>query len=246
MSILRTFIIFLMIAGTGCAHQSNVDNHAKSLDTTEPKWLDSINRQVFNFNESVDKWFLAPAAKGYKAITPDGLERSIDNFFDNLTEPATFANAILQGNPNNAINSLGRVLVNSSLGIGGLFDVATELNINSNSEDMGQTLAVWGVPSGYYVVVPFLGGVTLRNGIGGIADGYASPIAYVNNNAGIYSLAALDLLNLRANLLGVEEIKGGDYYEFRKQVYLQRRHSKIHDGDIIIEEDELDWLDEQE
>ena len=241
----RFLLALLVLSGIGCAHQSG-NNQSQTLDTVEPKYLDLLNRKVFAFNESVDKAILIPIAKAYKVVMPDILALGIDNFFENLAEPTTLINVILQGKFENAFNSLGRIVVNTSLGIGGVFDVASDMGINTDDEDMGQTLAVWGIDSGYYIVLPFLGGVTVRSGIGNIADGYTSPLVYYDKNSVRYSLAALDLLNFRANLLGVEEIKGGDYYEFRKQVYLQRRYSKINDGNIAIEEDDLDWLDDEE
>lgn len=245
----RSLVVFLMIMTvlfvSGCAHQKTGKDNQSSLETEEPVWLDNINRRIFSFNESVDKYLLLPVAKAYKYVVSDVIEGMIDNFFDHLSEPSTLVNSILQGKSNNTFSSFGRVVVNTTLGVGGLFDVASDLGIKANQEDFGQTLAVWGVNSGYYVVLPFFGGTTFRDGVASVANGYLNPLSYYDSNDAVrFGLVGLNVINIRVGLLGAENLKGGDLYEFRKQVFLQMRYSNIKDGEVEIELDELEWLDE--
>ena len=142
---------------------------------------ENVNRKVFAFNEFMDKWLLKPVAKGYRFITPSFVDTGVSNFFDNLGEVRNLVNGGLQGDGNHALTSTGRLLVNSTVGLGGLFDVASEWGLEERKEDFGQTLAVWGVGDGPYIVLPFLGGGNLRDSFSRIPDVYLSPVTYVDD-----------------------------------------------------------------
>lgn len=196
--------------------------------------LEGFNRGVHRFNGAFDSWILKPITKGYKAVTPDPVENGVTNFFSNLGEIINIPNDLLQGKFKQAGNDTGRLLINSTLGIGGLFDVADDMGLEeSDGEDLGQTLAVWGVPSGPYIVVPFLGPSTIRDLPADITERIAfSPIQYIDNVSLRNSLYGLALVDTRAQLLDAEQLITGDEYTFIKNAYLQRRDFLINDGEV--------------
>ena len=213
--------------------------------------LEKFNHAMFNFNERLDKFILKPITKFYKRIFADPLEVIVTRFFKNLALPLTIINDILQGKFKEAVENTGRFLVNTTIGIGGMFDPASDIGIKKyQSEDFGQTLAKWGVAQGPYVVLPFLGPRTLLSAATGslelfeynINDRIANEIG--SPDAHSYAATGLDFIQLRGALLQQEDIIAGDKYEFYKQAYLQLRDYLIKDGEIEIEEEEdLDWLD---
>jgi len=150
-----------MIAGTGCATTPRDDGEPRNADPLEP-----INRVSYRIHEVGDRYVLRPVARGYRAITPQPVRTGIGNVFRNLGMPVVIINGLLQGKFAQAADDTGHFLVNTTLGIGGLFDVATRAGIERSDEDFGQTLAVWGVPSGPYVFIPFMGPTTFRDGAG--------------------------------------------------------------------------------
>lgn len=196
--------------------------------------LDGYNRAMFKFNDKVDGWVLKPLAKGYRAVTPDVVETGVSNFFSNLGELINIPNDLLQGKFRQAANDTGRLLVNSTIGIGGLFEIADKIGLEkSDGEDFGQTLATWGVPSGPYVVIPVLGPSTLRDFPGTVTDSVLfSPIGDIENVSVRNSVYGLKTVDTRAGLLKSEELITGDRYTFIKGVYLQRREYLINDGEV--------------
>ena len=146
---------------SGCASQQTVPQ--------EDRW-EGMNRVIYGFNDGVDRVLLKPIATGYRFITPDPVERGVRNVFGNLAYPTVIVNNLLQGKPGAAISDTGRFIVNSTVGVAGIFDVASNIGLEEHDEDFGQTLAVWGVGSGPYVVLPFLGPSTLRDAFGIPAD----------------------------------------------------------------------------
>ena len=194
---------------------------------------EGMNRKVFVFNDTLDSYFLKPVAKGYLAVTPDPVETGVSNFFENLGEVGNILNDVLQWKWGQAANDTGRLLVNSTVGIAGLFDVAQRVGLpRSEGEDFGQTLATWGVGQGPYVVLPFLGPSSLR-GLGGMpVDSYANPIRYVDHVPTRNSTYAVDLLDTRASLVAAEDLISGDKYSFMRDAFLQRREYLIQDGDV--------------
>lgn len=197
--------------------------------------LEAYNRAMHKFNTKVDDWVLRPVAKGYRAVAPGPVETGVSNFFSNLGEIINIPNDLLQGKFKLAAKDTGRLLINSTLGIAGLFEVANEFGLRKNEgEDLGQTLAVWGVPSGPYFVVPFLGPSTIRDFPANVADRFLfSPIRHIDDTSVRNSLYALEVVDLRASLLDSEKlISGNDTYGLYKQLYLQRRDYLISDGQV--------------
>lgn len=193
---------------------------------------ENVNRKVFAFNEFMDKWLLKPVAKGYRFITPSFVDTGVSNFFDNLGEVRNLVNGGLQGDGNHALTSTGRLLVNSTVGLGGLFDVASEWGLEERKEDFGQTLAVWGVGDGPYIVLPFLGGGNLRDSFSRIPDVYLSPVTYVDDVPTRNSLRALDLIDTRADLIDAEAFVSGDRYTFLRDIIAQQREASINNGAV--------------
>lgn len=194
---------------------------------------EGFNRKVHQFNETADRWVLKPVARGYVKITPEPVEQGVSNFFGNLLEVRNIFNDVLQWKWKQAGNDTGRFLVNSTLGVGGVFDVARHMKLEkSDGEDFGQTLAAWGVNSGPYVVLPFLGPSTIRDTAGLPADWMVHPIDQIDHVRTRNIVRSLDFVNTRAELLQAENFVSGDRYIFLREAYLQRREYLIQDGDV--------------
>lgn len=164
---------------------------------------------------------------------PDPLEQGVTNVFSNVGEVPSVINSVLQGNVKGAAQNTGRLLVNSTVGIGGLFDVAKHMNLpDRGGEDFGQTLAVWGVGQGPYLVLPLLGPSTLRDTFGKPVDWYTDPITYIDHDLTRYEVRAVAILDARAALLDIEKNITGDRYIFIRDVYLQRRDYLINNGEV--------------
>ncbi|MFG6158148.1 VacJ family lipoprotein [Halomonas sp. 1390] len=193
---------------------------------------EGFNRKVFAFNDVVDRYALKPVAQGYRFITPDPVETGVGNFFSNLGEIRTTLNSLLQGKGGNAGVSTGRFLINTTVGIGGLFDVATRMDITGREEDFGQTLGAWGVGEGAYLVLPLLGPSTVRDTAGLPVDAYTYPLTYVEDDTVRYGLRALQIIDARAGLLDQEALISGDRYSFIRDAYLQQRRFEVNDGQL--------------
>ena len=227
-------------------------------DTTPYDPLETVNRNIFSFNDFVDRNLMTPISEGYKSITTTGMRRSVGNFFSNLKFPVHFVSDIAQLKFDQAAIHSARFLLNSSVGLGGLFDVANHHGIKPHEEDMGITLGYYGVPSGPYLVIPFLGPSNARDFIGGIADGFLDPIRYTGQivspqrDANIIQISAsvLSIIDTRARLLQATNMgreSSLDYYSFVKNSLHQRRRGLIYDGfppDDEFFEDEFDDEDE--
>jgi phospholipid-binding lipoprotein MlaA len=203
--------------------------------------LEPMNRAIFEFNEIVDDNVLKPIAKGYKYVTPDPVEVGISNFFSNLGEIGTITNDLLQLKFAQAGRDTMRFFLNSTLGIFGIFDVATPLGLSRNKEDFGQTLGFWGVPDGPYLVLPFLGPSSFRDGPSTIVDGELSPVEQLHHEER-QALQTLDIVDTRARLLRATKIldtAAKDKYIFIRESYLQKRESQVNDGNVK-EEFEID------
>ncbi|MCV6605694.1 MAG: VacJ family lipoprotein [Porticoccaceae bacterium] len=196
--------------------------------------LEGFNRAMHGFNHHLDKWLLKPVTKGYKWITPDPVERGVSNVFGNLKEVVNIPNDLLQGKFKQAANDTGRLLVNTTIGVGGLFEVADSMGLKkSEGEDLGQTLASWGVPAGPYVVVPFFGPSTLRDLPAGAVDSLAFDVVRYEDNISLRnSVYGLRVIDTRSQLLDSEELITGDRYTFIKDAYLQRREYLVNDGEV--------------
>lgn len=200
-------------------------------DEVDP-W-NKYNRAMFAFNDVADRFLLKPLAKGYVFITPNFVEKGVDNIVGNVMEVPTVLNDLLQGKGKQAANDTGRFLINSTIGLIGFFDVAQHMGLKpSDGEDFGQTLAVWGVRQGPYVILPFIGPSTLRDGIALPVDWYSDPRSYVEHVPTRNTNRGISLLNTRANLLELEKHITGDRYTFIRDAYLQRRDFLINDGEV--------------
>ena len=207
--------------------------------------LEGLNRKVFAFNDFMDRYLLKPVAQGYDWVTPKPVDDGVSNVFDNLGEIRNFLNDVLQLKLGRASTDVGRFLVNSTLGVAGIFDVATSMGLERNEEDFGQTMARWHVGSGPYIVLPLFGPSTLRDAIGRIPDSYSVPQRYIDHVPTRNTVYGVDLVDTRSDLLDVEKLIQGDRYTFIRDVYLQRRDFLISDG--YLEDDfTADDLDEED
>ncbi|HEX5125299.1 MAG TPA: VacJ family lipoprotein [Rhodocyclaceae bacterium] len=207
--------------------------------------LEPLNRKVFAFNDELDTHVLRPIATGYVNVTPLPARVGTSNFFGNLEDVWIGVNNLLQGKPGDAASDAGRFLVNSTVGILGFFDVASELGIEKHDEDFGQTLGRWGVGNGPYLVLPFFGPRTLRDTGGLIVDSYASPLGAIQDIPVRNSVRGLKVVNDRANLLGAETTlteAALDKYSFVRDFYLKHRQSQILDGKRPKDDDDDDSM----
>lgn len=196
--------------------------------------LEQYNRAVHSFNNDLlDRALLEPLAKGYNYITPAPVNRGVTNFFDNLRDIRSAINNLLQFKIGRAFSDVGRVAINSTIGILGLMDVASNMNLPSYKEDFGQTLGVWGFDSGPYLVFPFLGPSSARDGVGLVADWFTDPVNYIDDDPWRYRLRGLNIVDRRADLIGASRIVDQaalDPYAFIRDAYLQRRQGLVYDG----------------
>lgn len=213
---------------------------AQQLNGHDP-W-EEVNRTIYLFNEDVDRLILKPLARGYRRITPLPVRRSVGNFFRNLLEPTTIVNDLLQGKPLQAISDTSRFVLNTTLGIAGLFDVATKVGVERHEEDFGQTLAVWGVPSGPYVVLPFIGPSYVRDAFGLLPYWYfTDPRLSLDETEARVAVIAVDVIDFRSQLLGATKLLDMqlDPYSFSRESYRQKRLDLIYDGDPPLVEPDL-------
>ena len=224
MALTRYLLLFtLLLAGTpGVAEDAPVNK-----DPWEP-----FNRKMYVFNDTLDRWVLKPTAKGYKFIMPDFAEQGVTNFITNVYDFNSFFNSILQGEFAGSMNAGGRFLINSTLGLLGLVDVATQMGIEPFRADFGQTLAVWGVGSGPFVMMPVIGPRTVRSTVGYFADTYSSIPALLNDNPIAWTFWTVEIIDYRARLLDAEDLMTGDRYIFLRDAYLQRREFFVTRGKV--------------
>lgn len=195
--------------------------------------LEGFNRTVDGFNQVVDKAVVKPLAQGYDKVTPPEVKTVIGNFFSNLDDISVAFNNLLQGKPKAAGSDITRFALNTTVGIVGLADVATELGFQKNDEDFGQTLGVWGVGSGPYLVLPLLGPSTLRDAPARVVDAPLDPLYHYDDVRVRNSLLVVNLVNTRARLLPATDLVERvalDQYAFVRDAYLKRRASLIRDG----------------
>lgn len=227
----------------GLSDELSDESDQSSTETTvsyqhpEDPW-EGYNRAIFSFNDGLDRYFAKPVAKGYQFIMPGFAETGVSNMFDNVGEIKNVANDVLQWKWGQAAHDTGRFLVNSTVGLVGFFDVAQYMGLErSDGEDFGQTLAVWGVKSGPYFVLPILGPSTIRDSAGLPVDAYTSVINYIDHVPTRNTVMGIGLISDRAQLLQAEALLSGDRYAFMRDAYLQRRGYLISDGQTISEDD---------
>ncbi|WP_172806868.1 MlaA family lipoprotein [Endozoicomonas arenosclerae] len=203
-----------------------VSSASAAVVTYDDPW-EKANRTIFEFNDTLDTYALKPVAKGYDTVTPKPIQNLVSNFFSNLGEIRNTANALLQFKGSEALASIGRFGINSTVGMLGMVDVATPLGIEQKYEDFGLTLAHWGTPSGPYVVLPLLGSRTLRSGIGSVPDSMMNLQGQIQPERDQWTARGVDIVNTRASLLSSEDLIVGDRYTFIRDAYLQRREYLI-------------------
>ena len=208
--------------------------------TAEIDPFEKINQTTHNLNQKLDLEVASPIARLYKDITPDFLEIGITNFTHNIEDLSISINNILQGKVNDGISDLVRFAINSTIGLAGFIDISSDLGFDKHDEDFGQTLAVWGVSDGPYIVLPGLGPSTLRDTLAMIPDSFLTPLWLIDHDQTSYSLTAIDLIDTRARYLGLESVVIGDEYLFYRDAYLQSREFEIKDGEV---EDDFDNFD---
>lgn len=202
--------------------------------------FESVNRAVFSFNDAADRWVVRPVAKGYDSITPTPVRLGVNNFFNNVLDANAGLNALLQGRVEFGVDNLSRFAVNTTLGLLGLFDVASGMGIPRYQTDFGHTLAIWGTPQGPYLVLPLLGPRTARSGVGTVVDGYATPLTGIDSSNAEWGLRTLQIVDLRAGLLGADRLLSGDRYIFFRDAYLQQRAVLTQDGQAVDDFSEFD------
>ena len=221
----RTLLLGTVLGMAGCAGSQTVERNP------EDPW-EGFNRQVYAFNDTLDRYALKPVAQGYDYVTPAPVQTGVGNFFSNLGELGTAFNSVLQWKWGNAGVATGRFMINSTLGLAGLVDIATDMGITGREEDFGQTLAVWGVGEGPYLVLPLLGPSTVRDTAGLPVDMYTDPVTYVEEDEVAYGLTFLRLVDKRAALLDEEKLIRGDRYSFIRDAWLQQRRFEVNDGEM--------------
>lgn len=239
----RAWLLAALVAATmlgGCATRPiEPDELAAYRERNDP--FEPLNRAVFQFNEVVDRAVLRPVAIGYRAVLPQGVRNGIRNFIDNLNAPVVLFNCVLQGEWQRAGDTTGRFMTNTILGLGGLIDVASEAGIPKHREDFGQTLAVWGVESGPYLVLPLFGSSSFRDGVGLGVDTAMDPFTTYGEDwlygeyeeEGPYWRIGLDTVDWRArNLEAIDDLRRSsiDFYAAVRSAYRQRRTAEIANG----------------
>ena len=228
--ILTALLVTLCLCGVASANDK-----ARHAPIHEQDPYEGFNRAMFGFNDGLDKFLLKPVAQAYDFVMPSFASKGVAYFFSNLDDVETFANSLLQAKFHNAMVALNRVIWNTTLGLGGLIDVATSFDLVSDEEDFGQTLAVWGYDSSDYLVLPFLGPSTFRDVLGRVGDRYTDPLYYVEELSEEQKLLlqGLKIVDVRASLLSVESLmSGADRYSFVRNAYLQNRDFLIKDGAV--------------
>jgi phospholipid-binding lipoprotein MlaA len=194
--------------------------------------LESTNRDFYQFNEGLDRYLLKPVATAYATVTPDLMQTSVTNFFNNISYLNVIVNSSLQGKLDHGLSDLFRFLFNSTLGVAGLFDVATPMGLEAHKEDLGQTFGIWGVHHSTYLTLPLFGPSTVRDTPDLVTSLFLNPITYMGTVISLPA-TALNIINKRASLLDTKTIMDEaalDPYSFTREAYLQQRNYLIYDG----------------
>jgi len=239
-SVRRIFLPLCLLLLAGCATQPGVRS-----DPRDP-W-ERMNRGTYRFNDALDRAIAKPVARGYRKVTPQFVQTGIGNFLDNLEYPVVMVNDLLQGQFKAFASDTGRLLLNTTVGIGGLLDPATDAGLEKNDRDFGQTLGKWGLRTGPYVIIPFLGPSDIRDAVGRVGDVYSDPRHYIRNNWLSWGLWGLGAVNTRARFLDADAAISGAYdpYAFIRSAYLQHRDFKVHGGQAAGEQDREEKMMEE-
>lgn len=222
------FLAVLAVLAASLTARAGTEDDQVSRDP-----LEGMNRVIFSFNETADRFVLKPIALGYHYVLPDPVERGIGRMFGNIGEIVNVVNDVLQGKFAQAANDTGRFVVNSTLGLAGFFDVADDFGLEKNAgEDFGQTMAHWGLGEGAYLVLPFFGPSNFRDAPGRVVDSFLNPIGDIDHVPTRNQIYGVGVLSTRAGLLDAEELISGDKYTFIRDAYLQRREYLVNDGEV--------------
>jgi len=227
-----------IVAGFCCAaaqaqSEPSSDVASSQVGSNPKDPFEKYNRTMFEFNDAVDNAIFKPVAKGYKAVVPEPARNCIGNVFSNVGDVFVAVNNLLQGKPGEAASDVCRVVVNSTIGLLGCFDVASEMGLTKHNEDFGQTLGRWGFNSGPYMVLPFFGPSSLRDSFGLVLDVHFDPVANIQHVPTRNTLVAVRFVDRRAQLLAVGDLLEKvalDRYAYVRDAYLQRRRSQVYDG----------------
>ncbi len=203
---------------------------------------ESLNRKTYEFNENLDEKIAKPIAEIYSKF-PVPVKNGVTNFFNNLEEVDTFINQLLQGKPKESLNDLTRFIINSTIGLAGFIDVASKIGLERHEEDFGQTLGVWGVGQGPYIMLPVLGPSTLRDTFSRPVSSFLSVTFHMTETDVNIGLKSIDAIETRERLLEVESLLSGDKYSFVKDAYIQSINYEVKDG-IDVEDDFIDDMDD--
>jgi phospholipid-binding lipoprotein MlaA len=235
-----SLLIVVCLALFGCAAPPNTKR-----DPRDP--FERVNRVTFKFNDALDRGFAKPVAQAYRKVAPRAVRTGVSNFLDNISYPITIVNDLLQLKLKPFAQDTGRLLVNTTVGIGGIFDPASKWGLQKNEEDLGQTFGHWGFKPGPYIVIPILGPSDVRDGIGKVGDIFADPVHYIRNNYISYGLYGVYLVDLRSRLLDADKAFDSVYdrYAFLRNAYLQRRKYLVTDGEMTDkQQDDQQYEDE--
>lgn len=219
-------MVLILALGTGL-----VCGNAAAEDERDP--FEGFNRAIFAFNDGLDKVLIKPVARGYEAVLPGLVRTGVSNVYGNIADLMISVNSLLQGKPADAVGDVARFAFNSSFGILGVFDVASEMGIEKHEEDFGQTFGRWGAGTGPYLVLPVYGPRNVRDTFGLVLDSAADPVGGIDHVPTRNSMTAIRLINERANLLPADKIieeAALDKYSYIRDAYLQRRRSLVYDG----------------
>ncbi|HTE39988.1 MAG TPA: VacJ family lipoprotein [Steroidobacteraceae bacterium] len=232
-------LVLAAIGAQGCATPGRT--------TSDDPWQ-GVNRGIYKFNDGLDRYALKPTAKAYKKITPSWFRAATGRVLANLEYPVTMVNQLLQGKPLLFLQDTGRFIANTTLGVGGIFDVADQLGMPSHDEDFGQTLAVWGMPSGPYFQIPLLGPSSLRDAPAKVPDYFLRPLRYMDIKPGVdYGETVLDVVDARADLLSSDATLESAYdkYGVLRDAWVQRREYLIFDGNPPEQDTDLEALERE-
>jgi len=239
-------VALLALALAGCASTGAASSAEPRPKNPDP--FEDFNRGVHKFNDVIDRNALRPVAVAYHDHTPQWLQTGVGNFFQNLFYPTTIANQFLQGKFKQGSQDVARFVINTTLGWGGVLDVASGARLPVHDEDSGQTLGWWGVPPGPYLVIPLLGPATVRDAPARFADTYVQPFRWYDSDNERWFSLALSLVDKRASLLQFDRLidEAYDPYVFIRDAFLARREYAVHDGNPPRNagDDDSDWAEE--
>lgn len=240
-----TATLCVVLFVTGCASLTEAGKHTSNETVSTPQAsdtsaLESYNKGMYKFNNAVDKAVISPIAKAYEKVVPSPIRSGIHNFFSNIRDIPIALNNLMQGKVKAAGSDVGRLVVNTTVGLLGVVDVASNMGLEKHNEDFGQTFGKWGIPQGPYVVLPILGPSSIRDGVGLVGDIWVDPVLQINDVATRNTLSATRLVDDRQAILKATDVMDEaalDGYSAQKDAWLQRRDWLVKDGNVDIQDE---------